>query len=171
MSSKPAAARTIAWQWRGWAPKEYLDLFATVIHPKLSAISGFRGSQVLVRELGAETEIVTITFFDRLEDMIRFAGNQYETANVSAEARAILSRFDETVFHFEVAFELKRRSGAARPTRSDSFYLALSPGLLSRQTTSRLVSKDSFCVDLETHLRIESCKRTLPSDHFAAAAS
>jgi hypothetical protein len=55
-----------------------------------------------VREHGEETEIVTITFFERLEDIVAFAGDQYEIANVSSEARAILSRFDEAVLHFEV---------------------------------------------------------------------
>ncbi len=57
-----------------------------------SAIQGFRRSLVLVRELGEETEIVTITFFERLEDVVAFAGDRYEIANVSPEARGILSR-------------------------------------------------------------------------------
>ena len=100
----------IARQWRGWAPTErateYLNLFATLVQAKLSAVRGYRRSLVLVRELDAESEIVTITFFDRLEDIVAFAGDQYEIANVSPEARAILSRFDETVSHFEVALEL-----------------------------------------------------------------
>jgi heme-degrading monooxygenase HmoA len=100
----------IARQWRGWAPRErareYLNLFATMVQAKLSAVQGYRRSLVLVRELDEETEIVTITFFDRLEDIAAFAGDRYEVANVSPEARAILSHFDETVSHFEVALEL-----------------------------------------------------------------
>jgi heme-degrading monooxygenase HmoA len=100
----------IARQWSGWAPKErapeYLNLFSGQVQPKLNAIRGFRRSLVLVREHGEETEIVTITFFERLEDIVAFAGDQYEMANVSSEARAILSRFDEAVSHFEVALQL-----------------------------------------------------------------
>jgi heme-degrading monooxygenase HmoA len=99
----------IARQWRGWAPKErapeYLNLFSEQVQPKLSAIRGFRRSLILVREHGEETEIVTITFFERLEDVVAFAGDQYEMANVSSEARAILCRFDADVSHFEVALE------------------------------------------------------------------
>jgi len=46
----------------------------------------------------------------------------------------------------------------------------------SRSTVLRMLSvysheDDTWRVDLETHLRIESSKRTLPSDHFADAAS
>ena len=100
----------IARQWRGWAPKErapeYLNLFSAQVQAKLSTIRGFRRSLVLVREHGEETEIVTITFFERLEHIVAFAGDHYEIANVSPEARAILSRFDEAVSHFEVALEL-----------------------------------------------------------------
>ena len=100
----------IARQWRGWAPKErapeYLNLFGAQVQAKLSTIQGFRRSLVLVQEHGEETEIVTITFFERLEHIVAFAGDHYEIANVSPEARAILSRFDEAVSHFEVALEL-----------------------------------------------------------------
>jgi hypothetical protein len=60
---------------------------------------------VLTREQGGETEIVTMTFFDRLEDVAGFAGERYEVANVSAEAESLLSHFDKTVSHFEVALE------------------------------------------------------------------
>ena len=99
----------IARQRCGWTPRErateYLTLFATLVQAKLSAVPGYRRSLVLMRVVGAETEIVTITFFDRLEDIVAFASDRYETANVSPEARAVLSHFDETVSHFEVALE------------------------------------------------------------------
>jgi hypothetical protein len=53
---------------------EYLNLFSEQVQPKLSAIRGFRRSLVLVREHGEETEIVTNTFFELLEDAVAFAG-------------------------------------------------------------------------------------------------
>jgi hypothetical protein len=53
-----------------------------------------------------ETEIVTMTFFDRLEDVKGFAGEQYEVAIVDPVAQALLSRYEKTVNHFEVALEL-----------------------------------------------------------------
>ena len=102
----------IARQWRGWASKqrvgEYLDLFSTKVQAKLNTIRGYRRSLVLTRERGEETEIVTTTFFERLEDVVAFAGDDYEAANVSPEARAILSHFEDTVSHFEVAVELQQ---------------------------------------------------------------
>jgi heme-degrading monooxygenase HmoA len=105
--------RTLFEDWFGHSvPQEYLNLFSAQVQAKLSTIRGFRRSLVLVREHGEETEIVTITFFERLEDIVAFAGDQYEIANVSSEARAILSRFDEAVSHFEVALELPQTKEA-----------------------------------------------------------
>jgi hypothetical protein len=47
-----------------------------------------------------------MTFFDRLEDVKGFAGEQYEVANVDPVAQGLLSGYDKTVTHFKVALEL-----------------------------------------------------------------
>jgi heme-degrading monooxygenase HmoA len=96
-------------QWRGWAVRElaasYLEHFETHVQAQLSAVHGYRKALVLTREQGGETEIITMTFFDRLEDVRGFAGERYEVANVSPEAQSFLSRYDKTVSHFQVALE------------------------------------------------------------------
>ncbi len=82
-------------QWKGWAQKDrasdYVRYFATQLQPKLSTIPGYRKALVLTREQGGETEIVTMTFFDRLEDVAGFAGDRYEVANVSAGRKPVNS--------------------------------------------------------------------------------
>jgi hypothetical protein len=97
-------------QWRGWADKDradgYLQHFAVHVQAKLGTVRGYRKALVLTREQGGETEIVTMTFFDRLEDVIGFAGEQYEVAKVDPVAQGLLSRYEKTVSHFEVALEL-----------------------------------------------------------------
>jgi antibiotic biosynthesis monooxygenase (ABM) superfamily enzyme len=97
-------------QWRGWADRDraadYLRYFATKVQAKLSEVPGYRKGLVLTREEGEETEIVTMTFFDRLEDVKGFAGERYEVANVLPEAQSLLSRYDKTVSHFEIGLEL-----------------------------------------------------------------
>jgi hypothetical protein len=112
--TKTSPGRPLSWpmivrQWKGWAQKDrasdYVRYFATQLQPKLSIIPGYKKALVLTREQGGETEIVTMTFFDRLEDVAGFAGDRYEVANVSAEAQKLLSHFDKTVSHFEVALE------------------------------------------------------------------
>ena len=97
-------------KWRGWADKDraddYLQHFAAQVQVKLGAVQGYRKALVLTREDGGETEIVTMTFFDRLENVKGFAGERYEVANVDPVAQKLLSRYDKTVAHFEVALEL-----------------------------------------------------------------
>jgi heme-degrading monooxygenase HmoA len=97
-------------KWRGWADKDgangYVRHFAAHVQAKLGTIRGYRRALVLTREEDGETEIVTMTFFDRLEDVKGFAGEQCEVANVDPVAQGLLSRYDKTVTHFELALEL-----------------------------------------------------------------
>ena len=101
-------------QWRGWAVKErvagYLQYFETHVQAQLRAVHGFRKALVLTRDQDGETEIITMTFFDRLEDVKGFAGERFELANVSAEAQSLLSHYDKTVSHFQVALDLSPRA-------------------------------------------------------------
>ena len=80
---------------------------------KLGAVQGYRRALVLTREQGGETEIIAMTFFDRLEDVKGFAGEQYEVANVDPVAQKLLSRYDKTASHFDVALELSSNANSA----------------------------------------------------------
>ena len=97
-------------KWRGWADKNgangYLQHFAAHVQVKLGKVRGYRKALVLTQEQGGETEIVTMTFFDRLEDVKGFAGEQYEVAKVDPIAQGLLIRYDKSVTHFEIALEL-----------------------------------------------------------------
>ena len=103
-------------KWRGRADKDraddYVRHFAEHVQVKLGAVRGYHRVLVLTREQGGETEIVTMTFFDRLEDVKGFAGEQYEVAIVDPVAQGLLSRYDKTVTHFEVALELGPNSNS-----------------------------------------------------------
>jgi heme-degrading monooxygenase HmoA len=68
-------------------------------------IHGFRGIQLLRREVGEEMEFVTIMLFDSLDAVREFAGQDYEVAVVPEKARAVLSRFDERSQHYEIRAE------------------------------------------------------------------
>ncbi len=70
-------------------------------------IRGFKGIQLLRRELGEEIEFVTIMLFDSPEAVREFAGEDYEMAVVPEKARAVLSHFDERSQHYEIRAERK----------------------------------------------------------------
>ena len=48
------------------------------------------------------TEYVTLTLFDSLDGVRRFAGPDVDAANVSPAARAVLDDVDERVRHYTV---------------------------------------------------------------------
>lgn len=96
--------------WRGFAPLEtaeaYLEHLRESTLPGLHEIAGHRGVTILQRETGGEVEFVVLTFWDSLEAVRAFAGDDFETAVVPPEARALLARFDERAVHYEVAVQL-----------------------------------------------------------------
>jgi hypothetical protein len=94
--------------WRGWTTKENAEAYQRVLTgevvPGIEArrIEGFRRIEMMRRDLGEEVEFATIMWFDDLDAVKRFAGEDYGTAHVPAAARAVLKRFDERSAHYEV---------------------------------------------------------------------
>lgn len=92
--------------WRGWATAEhaqaYEELFRMSLLPGLQRIDGFAGAYVLRRDAEGEVEIMTSTLFESLEAIRACAGNEPALAHVTTEARQLLSRFEQTVTHYEV---------------------------------------------------------------------
>jgi antibiotic biosynthesis monooxygenase (ABM) superfamily enzyme len=71
--------------------------------PGVSKKKGYRGSQLLRRDLGSEIEFITILLFDSLDDIKALTGADYETAVIPPERKQHLSRYDTTAAHYEVA--------------------------------------------------------------------
>ena len=95
--------------WRGWAiagdhADAYERHYRTEVLDHLRGVPGFRGARLLRRTVGEETEFVSLTFFDDLDAIRGFAGDDPDTAVVAEEARRALVRWDVTVAHFETAF-------------------------------------------------------------------
>ena len=93
----------IARLWRGRArtPDDadaYQRHVTTRVLPELEAIDGHRGAQVLRRQ----EEFLVITFWESMDAIRRFAGEDPERAVVEPEARAVLAEFDDVVRHYEV---------------------------------------------------------------------
>ena len=99
--------------WYGWTSHEnataYQSLLEGEILPGIAnrQIAGYRGAHLLRRELEREVEFVTILWFDSLDAVRSFAGEDYETAVVPAKARQLLSRFDARSAHYEVQLDAR----------------------------------------------------------------
>lgn len=99
--------------WHGWTTPENADVYESLLKGEIfrgiqeRGIAGYRGIELLRRDLDGEVEFVTIMWFDDIEAVRSFAGEDYEVAVVPEKARAVLSRFDGRSQHYEVRVELK----------------------------------------------------------------
>ncbi|WP_342362604.1 antibiotic biosynthesis monooxygenase family protein [Terrarubrum flagellatum] len=97
-------------EWKGYAIGGAVDAYATHLRdsvaPQLSKLDGFRGASLAKRAMGAETELLVTTRWDSMESVRAFAGDSPDIAVVEPAARAVLSRFDATVAHYEVMWDV-----------------------------------------------------------------
>jgi len=99
--------------WHGWTTPGNADKYEAMLKEEIFVgiqnrhIRGFKGIQLLRREVGEEVEFVTIMVFDSLDAVREFAGEDYELAVVPKKARAVLSHFDERSQHYEIRAERK----------------------------------------------------------------
>ncbi len=94
--------------WHGYTTPANADAYETLLKEEIfigirgREIKGFREIQLFRRDLGAEVEFITVMWFDSLDAVREFAGEDYEACVVPPKARAILSRFDLRSQHYEV---------------------------------------------------------------------
>ena len=99
---------TVCRLWRGWTTPENADAYEEIVRgeviPGIEArrIPGFRHVDLMKRELEGDIEFQTLMWFDSLDAIKAFMGDDYDVSHVPAVARAVLSRFDERAAHFEV---------------------------------------------------------------------
>jgi heme-degrading monooxygenase HmoA len=94
--------------WRGWTTVENAPAYEAIVRgeviPGIEArrIPGFISIDLLRRAVPEGMEFATIMWFDDLEAVKAFVGEDYEVAHVPERARQVLSRFDQRSAHFEV---------------------------------------------------------------------
>lgn len=95
--------------WRGWTGARDADRYErhyrAEVLTTLRQVPGFSGARLLRREVGEETEFVSLTFFTDLDAVRTFAGKDYDMAAVAGEALEVLVRYDARVRHYDLAFE------------------------------------------------------------------
>jgi hypothetical protein len=65
-------------------------------------IPGFRHIDLMKRDLGDEIEFQTLMWFDSIDSIKSFMGDDYSVSHVPVAAQQVLSRFDERAAHYEV---------------------------------------------------------------------
>ena len=99
--------------WHGWTSPQNADAYEALLRQEVFVgindhrIAGCRGLRLLRRTTEAEAEFVTIMWFDSLDAVRIFAGDDYEAAVVPPKARQLLSRFDARSAHYQVVEGLR----------------------------------------------------------------
>ena len=94
--------------WRGWTTPDNADAYEHIVRgeviPGIEArsIAGFRHIDLMKCDHGDEVEFQTLMWFDSLEAIIAFMGEDFSLSHVPAAARAVLKRFDDRAAHYEV---------------------------------------------------------------------
>ena len=94
--------------WRGWATKDNAGAYERIVRgqviPDIEArhIPGFRSIDLVRREREHDVEFLTLMWFDSLDAVKAFMGDDYEVAHVPAAAQAVLADFDKRSAHYQV---------------------------------------------------------------------
>lgn len=99
----------IARIWHGTTSTENAEVFQkylteTVFPNFEKGLTGYRGAQLLRRTRGSEIEFTTIMWFDSMDSIRQFAGEDYETAHIDPYVKKWLSHYDSKSLHCEVCF-------------------------------------------------------------------
>jgi len=94
--------------WRGWTTRDNADAYERIVRgeviPGIEArrIPGFRSIDLVRRERDHDVEFMTLMWFNTLDSVRGFIGEDYEPAHVPPQAQAVLTDFDRRTAHYDV---------------------------------------------------------------------
>jgi antibiotic biosynthesis monooxygenase (ABM) superfamily enzyme len=97
--------------WHGWTAPKNADAYEALLQEEIFVgiqnrnLPGYHGIHLFRREVGDEVEFITLMWFDSLEAVRLFAGQDYQVAVVPPKARLLLKRFDQRSQHYQVRAE------------------------------------------------------------------
>jgi len=98
--------------WKGYTSFENADAYENFLKTEFMPavekknIPGYKKFQLLRKEDKDEVSFITIMWFENIEQIKAFAGEDYEKAVVHPTAQALLRRYDSHSGHFELRHEL-----------------------------------------------------------------
>jgi hypothetical protein len=99
--------------WHGYTNPDNADAYEQLLQTEIFVgiknrhIPGFIEIQLFRRSLETEVEFITVMWFDSIDAVRTFAGEDYEVAVVPPEARKLLAHFDLRSQHYEIRAGLK----------------------------------------------------------------
>ncbi|MEN8114752.1 MAG: antibiotic biosynthesis monooxygenase [Actinomycetota bacterium] len=96
--------------WRGWTTVEDADAYQAVaegeVFPAIleRGIPGLVGAHLMRADavVDGEVEFTTIIWFESLDSVKNFMGEDYQRAHIPENVQAVLKRFDSEAKHFHI---------------------------------------------------------------------
>jgi heme-degrading monooxygenase HmoA len=103
---RPAGELGVARIWHGRTPAAKADEYARYMYehdfPKMRALAGNLGIQMLRRDEGAETDFIVISYWTSREAIRAWAGTDIEQARYDDTERAFLIELEPRVRHYDI---------------------------------------------------------------------
>jgi hypothetical protein len=101
---------TVARIWRGWTTVENADAYEAVVNGQVlpaifdRSIPGLVGAHLMRADMveNEEVEFTTVMWFENLDSVKNFMGDDYQRSHVPEDAQAVLKRFDARAKHFRI---------------------------------------------------------------------
>lgn len=97
----------IARVWHGWTRPEKADPYERLLREEIlpdiasSTPESYKGGDIFRRSSAEEVEFMTILWFESMEGVRAFVGEDVQQAHVPDKVRQLLHRYEETVHHYE----------------------------------------------------------------------
>jgi heme-degrading monooxygenase HmoA len=147
----------IARLWHGVVPAAKADAYYAYLLrtgiPDYRQTLGNRGVQILRREQDDRTHFLLLTFWESLDALRRFAGDQVETARYYPEDAVFLIELEPQVVHYEVLAAPPGKRGVFTYTTKTDFlaiiraWRAALEALWSGVSEAHLAARPSFSAD------------------------
>jgi hypothetical protein len=102
--------------WHGWTKPENADAYENYLKDELFPSvqrelgkSGYRGYHVLRLKQQHEVEFVTLVWFESMQAVQAFAGQDCETPVISPKAKSLLSHYQDRCQHYELCGQAGNR--------------------------------------------------------------
>jgi heme-degrading monooxygenase HmoA len=104
---RPNGTPTVARTWRGWTRRSDADAYVAYLEqtgmPAYRQTPGNCGAWILRRDDGDRTEFVTLSFWESVDAIHGFAGDDISVAVFYPEDDAFLIERETSVQHYEIA--------------------------------------------------------------------
>lgn len=101
--------------WHGRVPEgkaeAYRDFLVRRAVPDYESVEGNLGVEILVRKSGGVADFLILSYWESMEAVRRFAGEDYERAKYYEEDKDFLLEFEPNVQHYRIVWS-SRRFGA-----------------------------------------------------------